>query len=295
MPEVPPELEWGLVAPAHRHIGKRLQENNWAQGVEGGIEFQPRRHPAQPAGPYKAGMPFRERQRAINPKVGYLATDTAPRFFVRPTDYGMRIGARRVASDTEYYWRITQFLLPFYTMIARPTPTAPSPATPGRRSTTTTPGPSPCTGTRTQPLGDISEFDYTKVNVAVVPDGSYRPIHEPQQRLRHRPRACSAGTAQRHRGIGLQDSAMQETMGAIVDRTKEKLGSGDTAIVAWRRLMLEQARRLRDTGECTPPLARSLPHALRRHHPAARDRLRRGRARRCASPDPHRRRCGRRG
>ncbi len=34
----PPELEWGLVSPQHRHIGKRLQENNFAQGVEGGID-----------------------------------------------------------------------------------------------------------------------------------------------------------------------------------------------------------------------------------------------------------------
>ncbi len=54
-------------------------------------------------------------------------------------------------------------------------------------------------------------------------------------------------------GIGLQDSALQEAMGAIVDRSKETLGSSDLAIVAWRKLMSDQARHPRDTGELLLP------------------------------------------
>ncbi len=40
-------------------------------------------------------------------------------------------------------------------------------------------------------------------------------------------------------GINQQDRAVQESMGRIVDRTKENLGPGDRAVVATRRLLLE--------------------------------------------------------
>src|SRR4029077_507419 len=39
--------------------------------------------------------------------------DRAPRFEVVDTDYGVLIGARRVNPDGRWYWRVTQFLLPF--------------------------------------------------------------------------------------------------------------------------------------------------------------------------------------
>src|SRR5207245_10340836 len=50
----------------------------------------------------------------------YVARYRAQRFFVLPTEYGMLIGARRNAEDDSYYWRVTQFLMPTYTMIPVP-------------------------------------------------------------------------------------------------------------------------------------------------------------------------------
>src|SRR5437763_1252230 len=50
----------------------------------------------------------------------YMARDRAPRFFVMPTEYGLLIGARRDAESDSFYWRITQFLMPTYTMIPVP-------------------------------------------------------------------------------------------------------------------------------------------------------------------------------
>ena len=44
------------------------------------------------------------------------------------------------------------------------------------------------------------------------------------------------------RGINVQDTIVQESMGPIVDRTKEHLGPADLAIVHFRRLMLAMAR-----------------------------------------------------
>ena len=40
-------------------------------------------------------------------------------------------------------------------------------------------------------------------------------------------------------GINQQDRAVQESMGRIVDRTRENLGPADRAVVATRKLLLE--------------------------------------------------------
>jgi hypothetical protein len=47
----------------------------------------------------------------------------------------------------------------------------------------------------------------------------------------------------------LQDSAVQVTMGAVYDRTRERLGTTDKAIIAFRRIMIQAARSFRDSGE----------------------------------------------
>ncbi|MGZ5048696.1 MAG: hypothetical protein ACXWF0_15905, partial [Usitatibacter sp.] len=48
------------------------------------------------------------------------------------------------------------------------------------------------------------------------------------------------------RGIPMQDMAMWETMGPIADRGRERLGASDLAIVEFRRIMVEAARRFAD-------------------------------------------------
>ena len=46
-------------------------------------------------------------------------------------------------------------------------------------------------------------------------------------------------------GIPNQDAAVQESMGPIVDRSKEHLGTSDSAIIAFRKLLLRLAKELR--------------------------------------------------
>ena len=50
------------------------------------------------------------------------------------------------------------------------------------------------------------------------------------------------------KGIPNQDAAVQESMGRVVPRWKEHLGTSDSAIVRWRQLMLRLARAL-EKGE----------------------------------------------
>ncbi|MBP8297073.1 MAG: Rieske 2Fe-2S domain-containing protein [Burkholderiales bacterium] len=50
------------------------------------------------------------------------------------------------------------------------------------------------------------------------------------------------------RGIPNQDISMWETMGPITDRSRDRLGASDVAIVEFRRVMVDAARRFRDGG-----------------------------------------------
>jgi hypothetical protein len=50
-------------------------------------------------------------------------------------------------------------------------------------------------------------------------------------------------------GFAAQDQALQESMGPIVDRTRERLGTSDTAIIAARRRLLQEFRALMEGNE----------------------------------------------
>ena len=62
-------------------------------------------------------------------------------------------------------------------------------------------------------------------------------------------------------GIPNQDIAMWEGMGPITDRSQEKLGASDVAVAAFRRLMVEAARTMRDTGRAIGCGEPHIPHA----------------------------------
>jgi phthalate 4,5-dioxygenase oxygenase subunit len=61
------------------------------------------------------------------------------------------------------------------------------------------------------------------------------------------------------KGIPNQDIAMWETMGSIVDRSKERLGASDFAVVEFRQMMVEAAKRVRDGGPALGTKERRTP------------------------------------
>ena len=62
-------------------------------------------------------------------------------------------------------------------------------------------------------------------------------------------------------GIPNQDIVMWESMGPIGDRSKEKVGASDVAVVAFRRLMFEAARAMRDGGPASGTTEPHIRHA----------------------------------
>ena len=62
-------------------------------------------------------------------------------------------------------------------------------------------------------------------------------------------------------GIPNQDIAMWEGMGPISDRSQERVGASDVAVVAFRRLMVEAARAMQSGGPAIGTVAPRVPHA----------------------------------
>jgi hypothetical protein len=66
-------------------------------------------------------------------------------------------------------------------------------------------------------------------------------------------------------GFGVQDQAVQENQGPgpIVDRTVERLGTSDTAIIQVRKRLLTAAKALRDRGTPAPGVDRAASFCVR--------------------------------
>jgi len=253
MPELP-RLPITQVPPDHKFVIKRLQESNYAQALEGGIDSAHTRFLHGYLDAYKHSDTYMKateslRKRFIDdpdsltpPELDTLfrMTDKAPRVMAQRTNYGLAIGARGTISDQNYYWRINQFLMPFYTM---------PPRDPG--------------GHAFVPIDDENCWVWTfrvETKRPLTADEVYAmrtgktdgrfgaPVDK-----EYKPLANKANDFQIDRelqrsynftgiiGTGNQDMAAQVSMGAITDRTQEMLGVTDVGIIEMRKLLLNAA------------------------------------------------------
>jgi phenylpropionate dioxygenase-like ring-hydroxylating dioxygenase large terminal subunit len=243
-PELP-ELEVNL-QPREGVPYKYVRQCNWAQALEGDIDSVHTNF-------LHARLDRQTGRRGIN---SLRDLDSTPHFEVVPTDYGHYFGARREAGDGNYYWRINQFGMPFYTAVTGPFSKV------------------------WMPIDDyntlIMEFspsrppemprdydDYANMANARQPWG-YKPDNQMIPWGNWRLKADVDNEWLRDRSLEkdklflgiysnpMQDSAVQVTMGAIYDRTKEYLGTTDKAIIAFRRIMIAATKAFRDRGELPP-------------------------------------------
>ncbi|HTD76088.1 MAG TPA: Rieske 2Fe-2S domain-containing protein [Chloroflexota bacterium] len=246
----PPELEWTHVPADHRYVTKRIQLCNYLQNVEGEVDSSHVSFLHSKPSP-SVVAPLDQRNRLPE----YMARDRAPRFFVKPTDYGMLIGARREAEADSYYWRITQFLLPTYTMIPGPVGevvnfTSATPIDDSRMIGFTVTW-HPDRPLNAQEIAGIESW--TGIHTEVDPK-TFMPLRNiDNDYLLDRAAQASGRTYTGIRGVREEDLAVQEGMGTIVERTTEHLGSADLAIIATRRRLLDLLESLAEHG--TPPFA----------------------------------------
>jgi phthalate 4,5-dioxygenase len=83
--------------------------------------------------------------------------------------------------------------------------------------------------------------------------GTYRPLaNRDNDYLMDRAAQRRGESFSGIKGIAMQDSSLQESMGPVVDRTKENLVSTDNGIIMARRKLKKAVTALRDKGEPPP-------------------------------------------
>jgi phthalate 4,5-dioxygenase oxygenase subunit len=241
-----PEIEWAKLAASQVYVSKRLQNTNYLQALEGGIDS------SHVSFTHKFSLDDDPLHRDSGGNV-YLKRDGRPRFEVVESDAGLFIGARRNADDASYYWRITQYLMPWYTIIP-----------PFGENLIGAHAWVPIDDTTCwawsinyHPLRDLHDTELADMRAGggihcVYKPGTYEPLADASNdylidRAAQRAKKSFSGVA----GIAMQDASLQESMGPIQDRTKERLGTSDSAIIMARQRLLRAANALAEQG--TPP------------------------------------------
>jgi len=89
--------------------------------------------------------------------------------------------------------------------------------------------------------------------IHVKVDGNYRPLaNKDNDYLIDRVAQREGRTFSGVEGIGMQDASLQESMGPIVDRTKENLVSTDNGIIMARHRLLRAVKAFKDKAVVPP-------------------------------------------
>jgi phthalate 4,5-dioxygenase len=248
-----PDIE-SLALPEHERVTRVHQrECNWLQALEGDIDTS--HFSFLHLGTLQANdIPADSLHR-------FNLTDRAPRYHVKDTDWGTMYTAYRPAGNALVYPRFSHFIFPFNTL--------------------------PPDGTFADhiqagiwvPMDDthtmVFTFFWTERTAALrqLKDGS--PIPGSVSPMEFLPNSSGwhdrwrlkanldndyqidraiqeGGTYSGIQGLVAQDQAVTESMGDVVDRSREHLAPSDRMITMTRRRLLNAARDLRDRGTVPP-------------------------------------------
>jgi phthalate 4,5-dioxygenase len=261
-------MEVALVPASYRYVSKKWQDCNWVQAVEGSIDTAHFTF-AHLAFDKEENEILDIKRHFVNPlkrmsadQARWIAQDPRPVIKVLPHEAGLAVaGGRRTASD-DIYWRIAQFLMPVHAY-------APS-AMPGEN----------IFGQSFVPVIDTNCWIYTHVwnperpltqgerdafdsghGVIAEVDETYVPLRNKNDYLIDR-KLQRTKSYTGIRGVSEQDAAVQDSQGAIADRTGEHLGPTDLGILHFRKLVMEAARAL-EHGKAPPHLRHQDRYAVR--------------------------------
>ena len=111
-----PELGWAMVEPKQRGALRYQRACNWLQAMEGDFDSSHLSFLHLAFDPKLQGT-AENKQAGIDYYRNIARMDKQPLLEVQDTDVGVMYGARRDAEDGKFYWRVTQFMLPFYTSV----------------------------------------------------------------------------------------------------------------------------------------------------------------------------------
>jgi phthalate 4,5-dioxygenase len=239
----PPSFAWTRVPPSHITVSKVIQESNWVQGVEGGIDTShaPILHRLLTNDSKRPGF------KPDNPFV----RGKAPRLELDVTDYGYRYAGLRPLDEATFHVRTYHFILPFHQI----------------RPSRSEGGVPLVAGHMWVPIDDettmVYNWEYSVTEPLTAEDRLERrlgngPHDVDPKTFRSIRNKRNSYMLDRHvqktesftgiDGINTQDRAIQEGMGSIVDRSREHLGPADRAIIQARRLLLEAVTTVAEGG-----------------------------------------------
>jgi phthalate 4,5-dioxygenase len=213
---------------------------NWAQILEGAIDS------AHSSSLHSTDMPPArvDGAKATEKVWPRPSTDKAPRLQLQQTPFGFRYAAIRrpiANSATHDYIRISLFVAP-YTVLIPPN---------NMYNLANVNVPMDDTNTMFYFIAwsdtgpGIEQEAWRKfcgAQLGIDLDQRYRKFRIYDNNYLQDRQAMKLGDFTGIRGIPMQDMAMWETMGRIADRTAERLGASDLAIVEFRRIMVDAAR-----------------------------------------------------
>jgi phenylpropionate dioxygenase-like ring-hydroxylating dioxygenase large terminal subunit len=253
-----PDLEPNMLGDGEWTLSIYQRECNWMQALEGDIDT------CHTVFLHTGSMTAADAPEGSWGK--YALSDRAPRYEVVPTDAGVMYTAYRPAETDSTYYRIAQFLFPFYAMV--PTGVlglevrvrawvpmddhhtlALSMSKVGQRGGT--------------PRGNSLNFTETYPN-STGWFGRFRCVADESNdyqidRQAQRKNESYTGI----NSIYLQDQAVTETMGPIYKRWEEHLGTSDAMIIRTRRRLIDAARALRENGAVPPGAEQPSVYAVR--------------------------------
>lgn len=106
----PAGVEWANLPESHIFVSKRLQECNYLQAMEGGIDT------SHVSFVHKFEVdqdPFHQGAKANE----YIKEDGNVTFEIERHDGGLTLFGKRKGEPDSFYWRVTQWIFPWYTLI----------------------------------------------------------------------------------------------------------------------------------------------------------------------------------
>ena len=233
----PPEIEWAVLPTAHTYTSKRVQKCNYLQALEGGIDS------SHVSFTHRFNLDSDPLHTGSGGSV-YLKQDGRPKFEVVESESGLLIGARRNADDENYYWRITPYLMPWYTIIP---PFGENLI--GAHAWVPMDDENCWTWSiNYHPVRELSERERADMRAGngihvVYKPGTFEPLADRANdylidRAAQRAKTTFSGV----HGISMQDASLQESMGTVQDRSRERLGTSDAGIIMARQRLLNAAR-----------------------------------------------------
>jgi phthalate 4,5-dioxygenase len=241
-PPALPDLEPNMLPDAELHVGAIQRACNWLQALEGDIDTS------------HLGFLHLGARDAETMEPGsfnyYTVKDRRPRYAVVDTDAGAMYGAYRPATDDVNYWRIAQFLFPFYALI----PTGVLGLSKLIRAWVPmdddhtmffvmgTQG-SVGAGIDTREVQPNTSDWFGRFRLAQTAENDYMIDRQQQRSLQ-----SYTGLSSVH----LEDLAITESMGTLLDRSAEHLGTSDVMVIRVRRRLIAAAQALQEHGEVPP-------------------------------------------